>query len=161
VAHFYLVGCVKSKRPTPARAADLYTSALFRKSRRLAELRSDRWYILSAKHGLVAPDVTMAPYDDTLKCMAAATRRTWSQKVLCQLLECLSPGDEVTVLAGERYREHLVPALQRAGHRVHVPMRGLSIGRQLQWLDERLNCDDVDVALLHESEDEPDIELLD
>lgn len=159
MAHFYLVGCVKSKRPTPARAADLYTSALFRKSRRLAELRSGRWYILSAKHGLVAPDVTIAPYKDTLKCMAADTRRAWSQKVLRQLLGCLSPGDEVTVLAGERYREHLVPALHRVGYSVHVPMRGLSIGRQLQWLDRQLGDDDVDVVLLRDGEDELYIEL--
>ena len=156
MAHVCLVGCVKSKRTTPACAADLYTSALFRKCRRLAELRSDRWYILSAKHGLVAPDVMIAPYDDTLKCMAAATRRTWSQKVLCKLLQCLSLGDEVTVVAGERYREHLVPALQGVGFRVHVPMRGLSIGRQLHWLDRQLADDGVDVALL----DEVDIELL-
>jgi len=108
----------------------------------------------------VAPDVTIAPYDDTLKCMAASTRRTWSQKVLRQLSECLSPGDEVTVLAGERYREHLVPALQRVGNRVHVPMRGLSIGRQLQWLDHQLGNDDVDVVLLQDGEDELDIEFL-
>lgn len=161
MAHVYLVACVKSKRMAPARAADLYTSALFTKCRKLAELRSDRWYILSAKHGLVAPDVAIAPYDDTLKCMPAVTRRTWSQKVLRQLFEWLSPGDEITALAGERYREHIVPALQRAGYCVHVPMQGLGIGRQLQWLGQELGDGDVDVVLLHEGEDELDIELLD
>ena len=48
-----LVSCVKSRRPEPAPARDLYTSPLFRAMRRYAESHADAWYILSAKHGLV------------------------------------------------------------------------------------------------------------
>jgi hypothetical protein len=38
-----LVGCVKSKQPRRARAADLYTSALFRGRRSFVESTCDRW----------------------------------------------------------------------------------------------------------------------
>lgn len=59
-----LVGCVKSKRGTAAPARDLYTSALFRGRRRYVELTCDRWFILSARHGLVEPEEILEPYDD-------------------------------------------------------------------------------------------------
>jgi len=41
------------------------------------------------------------------------------------------------MLAGERYREFLVPELAEHGYATDVPMRGLGIGRQLQWLSQQ------------------------
>ena len=40
----------------------------------------------------------------------------------------------VVMLAGKRYREFLMDYLMRRADGVDVPMAGLSIGRQLQWL---------------------------
>lgn len=118
---------MKSKRDSPARAADLYTSALFTKCRRLAETRGDRWYILSAKHGLVPPDRMIEPYEETLNAMPADAQRAWSKRVVSHVLQQVSSGDELTFLAGQRYRENVLPALQGADYRVHVPMEGLGI----------------------------------
>lgn len=132
-----LVSCVKSKRPTPTRAADLYTSPLFRGLRRYAERVSDAWYILSAEHGLVHPDTILAPYERTLNKMSKAARATWAERVRGQLLEVLPKGAEVVVLAGVRYREGLVGFLNEQGFSVSIPLEGLSFGRQLQWLSER------------------------
>lgn len=56
-----LVGCVKSKLKTPAKARDLYTSSYFAKMRDYAERVAGRWFILSAKHGLVSPDQRLTP----------------------------------------------------------------------------------------------------
>ncbi|WP_429838091.1 DUF6884 domain-containing protein [Burkholderia gladioli] len=39
------------------------------------------------------------------------------------------------VLAGERYREFLVEYL-RSRFELEIPMQGLAIGRQLQWLTD-------------------------
>ena len=36
-----------------------------------------------------------------------------------------------------RYREFLLPVLRRSCRSVEVPMAGLTIGRQLQWLNEK------------------------
>lgn len=60
-----LVGCVKLKRNHAAPAADLYTSALFAGRCRWVAQTCDRWFVVSAKHGLVAQQV-LKPYDETL-----------------------------------------------------------------------------------------------
>jgi cytoplasmic iron level regulating protein YaaA (DUF328/UPF0246 family) len=134
VSQLYLVSCVAKKSPAPTKAADLYRSSWFLKARAFAERRRARWLILSAKYGVVEPLQDIAPYEKTLNEMKAPERRTWAEGVLRQLEPHLAGIDEVVFLAGVRYREHLVPALQARGIRVSVPMEGLTIGRQLAWL---------------------------
>ncbi len=45
----------------PSPAKDLYVSALFDKERAYAERTGIPWFILSAQHGLVAPDEVLEP----------------------------------------------------------------------------------------------------
>ncbi len=52
----YLVSCVGKKRTSPAPAKDLYVSEWFLRVRRCVEATSCRWFILSAKYGLVPPE---------------------------------------------------------------------------------------------------------
>ena len=136
MAKICLVSCVRSKCGRATKAKDLYISPLFRKARKYAERNADRWYILSAKHHLVDPEAVIAPYEKTLNKMPRAERREWSHQVFAQIAELSKPSDDVVFLAGERYREDLVPLLQERGNCVSIPMRGLSIGRQLQWLTQ-------------------------
>jgi hypothetical protein len=131
-----LVSCVKSKQPSPAPAKDLYTSTLFRGMREYAEANADAWYILSAEHGLLGPDQVTAPYERTLNTMEKAAREEWAERVQRQLATVLPAGAEVIMLAGERYREGLVPFLERRGHRITIPLEGLPFGLQLKWLKE-------------------------
>jgi len=131
-----LVACVKSKQTKSAPAKDLYTSALFKKTKAYAQKNSRSWYILSAKYGLLEPDEIIAPYEKTLKTMPSRERYAWAKRVLAALDTRLQPDDRVILLAGETYREHLVPALQAEGHEVLIPLQGLSFGKQLQWLTE-------------------------
>jgi len=51
-----------------------------------------------------------------------------------ELLSVARRYDAVQFLAGERYRELLVPLLREAGLEIHIPMEGLRIGEQLAWL---------------------------
>jgi hypothetical protein len=104
-------------------------------------MRGDRWFILSAKHGLLRPDEVVAPYEETLNTMSADRRRAWASAVCRQLMEVTSPGDTLVFLAGSRYREGLIPELLHRGCKVEVPMEGLTIGRQLQWLDDQARED--------------------
>ena len=129
-----LVSCVKTKRGAPHPAKDLYTSPLFLGLRRYAETHADRWFILSAKHGLLDPDQVIEPYEATLNTMGVRERRQWAENVKSQLVEVLPPDAEVIVLAGERYRKDLLPFLRRRGHRVTVPLEGVRFGKQLQYL---------------------------
>jgi hypothetical protein len=61
-----LVRFVKTKLHTPTPAQDLYTSAVFVGRRAWVEQSCDRWFILSAKHGLVDPEQVLEPYDESL-----------------------------------------------------------------------------------------------
>lgn len=134
MSRIVLVSCVGAKRPAPSRARDLYTSVWFRKARICAESLGSRWFILSAEYGLIAPEAVLEPYERTLNRMLRAERVRWADGVLHSLLPLLGLGDEVMFLAGARYREFLVPALQQQGIPVSVPMQGLGIGRQLAYL---------------------------
>jgi len=95
------------------------------------------WRILSAKHGLLRPDAIVGPYEATLNAMAVAQRRAWAARVLVDLAPFVAAGDAVVVLAGARYRELVVPSLERRGVRVDVPLAGLGIGEQLRWFVQR------------------------
>ena len=136
MAHLGLISCVKSKGPKATEAKDLYDSALFAKSRKFVEQRCDSWFILSAKYGLVEPVMVIEPYEDTLNKKSRRERDEWADRVWAVLRQRLNPGDQVTVLAGKRYREKLMPLITAHGCQVDVPMEGLSFGRQLRWLNE-------------------------
>lgn len=134
IKHFALVACVASKRAVPCAAGDLYCSQLFREARRFAEGHADRWLILSARYGVVEPTEVIAPYEQTLNTMPVAERRVWADAVNKHLLGLLPPGARVTLLAGKKYREFVVPFLREHGFRADMPLAHLGIGKQIQWL---------------------------
>lgn len=134
-----LVGCVKSKLPFPAPAQDLYTSPLFRGARRAVERSCDEWYILSAEHGLVAPDTVLAPYEKTLTTASRSERRLWAQRVLRQIDERLGAvaGIEFEVHAGAAYLKFgLIDGLLARGASLANPLEGMSMGKRLAYYRE-------------------------
>lgn len=133
----YLVSCVSKKLARPAAARDLYASAWFIKARAYVEAREAPWLILSARHGLVDPAEVIAPYETTLNRMTAADRRRWATRVIDQMEARAPVADEIIILAGRYYRADLMAWLQARFARVSVPMEGLGIGSQLQWLSCR------------------------
>ena len=70
--------------------------------------------------------------------MQKGDRDAWARRVQSRLLEVLPAGAEVIILAGERYREGIVPFLEEHGFDVRVPMEGLQFGPQLRWLKEQV-----------------------
>ena len=134
-----LVGCASQKLRRPAPARDLYVSQLFRKASAYAELTCDRWYVLSAKHGLVHPDTIIEPYDMRLGTndRTSPPIHTWAAGVRAQLdTELAGLGDVALVaLAGEQYRTVLLGSRWPSV----VPMKGLGIGQQLGWLTAQLH----------------------
>jgi hypothetical protein len=134
VSEVCLVSCVSQKASRPLPAKDLYTSALFKKVRAFAERRCCPWFILSAEHGLVHPNTVVAPYEKTLNSMGVKERRAWAERVIQQMQEAMPDADRITVLAGQRYREFLLPYLRQRSPVVEMPLEGKRIGEQLQWL---------------------------
>jgi hypothetical protein len=129
-----LVGCVKLKRDHAAPAADLYTSALFAGRRRWVAQTCDRWFILSAKHGLVTPEQVLEPYDQTLTAKSRSERRAWTQSVIADLDSQIADLSRHTfeIHAGAAYWDFgLRDDLVRAGARVEIPTEHLRQGEQL------------------------------
>lgn len=131
-----LVGCAATKLSRPAPARDLYTSQLFRKAAQYAEANSDRWYILSALHGLVSPDTVLHPYDVRLGTRTGPPIWDWAQMVADQLDARLALvlDAELLVLAGTQYRT----VLRLVDYPARVPMKGMGIGEQLAYLTNQL-----------------------
>ena len=129
-----LISCVGEKLPEMAPAQELYQSPWFKKAKAYAQQAGDHWAILSAKHGLVMPEQTIWPYDQTLSQMSKGERLQWAIKTIDQIEGVIPTGAHIIILAGKRYREHL---LDRLGwYSVDIPMQGLGIGQQLRWLDD-------------------------
>jgi hypothetical protein len=133
-----LVSCVSQKRTVPSTAQDLYLSSWFLNASAYAKRVGDQWFILSAKYGLLAPDKVIEPYNVTLKTMPVRSRRLWAVGVIRDLVRILSSGDTVVFLAGDAYRENLIVPIQNMGCQISIPMQGLRIGEQMQWLNHQL-----------------------
>ena len=134
-----LVGCVKQKRHHAAPARDLYVSQLFRSRRTYVEASCDRWYVLSALHGLVTADTVLEPYDKTLNGASVAAKRAWAAMVVAQLeAEVDVPRTTFELHAGAQYADFgLVDGLRHRGATVVIPTAHLAIGEQLAFYKHR------------------------
>ena len=131
-----LVGCARAQRLSPTRAADLYVSPGFRRRRAIAEAAGASWYVLSAEHGLVAPDEWLAPYDLALAETPVDYRTAWGRWAVARLVhkEGDLRGRRILVLAPAPYADPLRPALLAAGAELEEPLTGLRQGEQGAWL---------------------------
>ncbi len=135
MATIVLVSCVSKKLSHKAKARDLYISPLFRMNLQYAQqFSSQKVFVLSAKYGLVQLDEEIEPYDITLNKMSARERKNWAVRVVSQLQkQCDLENDHFVILAGQKYRQSLLPQLKS----YEVPLAGLRIGEQLQFLKEK------------------------
>jgi hypothetical protein len=140
VRKIVLISCVSKKQPFKTKAEHLYISPLFKLNLQYARsLKPDRIFILSAKHGLLSLDNEIEPYDETLNTKSTREIKQWANKVVEDLRSLIDIGsDEVIFLAGEKYRKYIIPHLKN----YRIPLQGLSIGRQLQYLSHELQKGD-------------------
>ena len=136
MAKVVLISCVSKKLNYKSKAQDLYVSSLFKKNLQYAKsLNPDKIFILSAKYGLLRLNEEIEPYNKTLNKMRSKEIKEWANSVLNQLKKSTDlENDEFIFLAGNNYRKFLLPYLKH----YKIPMQGLSIGKQLQWLSKRI-----------------------
>ncbi len=135
-----LVGCVKTKVDHASPARDLYVSDLFLGRRAAVEGRSDRWFILSAEHGLVEPEERIEPYEKALTKASRQERREWAARVLAALVTKLGDLSRYAfeIHAGADYFAFgLRDGLNRAGAHVAIPTERLTQGEQLRYYAQK------------------------
>jgi hypothetical protein len=139
-----LMGCGKTKRKLgpdeTIEAKDLYTGSLFTARRKYAEATPYRWWIASAKYGLISPDAFGKPYDETLVGKSRAWRIRWSLDLVEGLVQVLDinktlvPRDILVELhMGEAYAEYLVEIIRAIGMSATWITKGMSQGAQMHW----------------------------
>ena len=137
-----LVSCAKSKRDHRCKASQLCSpSNLFTKAFEYASKSYDTVAILSGKYGLLLPNEEVEPYERFLNDLSVEQVKEWSNMVFDQMKTKLNLNgfDKVYFHAGKRYREYLIPMLERTGLECEVPLKNLGIGKQLKWYKEQ-NC---------------------
>jgi hypothetical protein len=130
---------VKQKLDRRATAKELYRSPLWRRRREYAERSRRPWFVLSALHGLVAPDELIDPYNVALRDFSPDERARWGERVAADLERRVGSleGGLFEVHAGEVYRRALEAPLRSRGASFVVPLAGLGIGQQLAWYAHR------------------------
>lgn len=110
-----ILGCVSSKRSGPAKAKDLYIAPMFAKRRRYAESTGKPWFIFSAEHGIIDPEVEIAPYDVAMSRLPVDDLRAKGARAADQLeaaQAALGSSEEAGVLL-PRDTEALLDAIRR------------------------------------------------
>jgi len=94
--------------------------------------------ILSAKYGLLSPDEVIEPYDLTLKGASKQFKWEWAHRVDQQIRKAIDKKKRLIVLAGDDYYGPLTEASTNDPLHFLAPMRGLSLGNRLVFLNQCL-----------------------
>jgi hypothetical protein len=134
-ADVILVGCVQTKRTNACAAAELFASPLFAGRHRYAAASGLRWYILSAKFGLLAPEDVIGPYDVYLADQSPSYRKAWGEFVTAALeqREHDLRGRTIEIHAGTAYVDPLRAPMAARGATLAIPLAHLRQGEQLAW----------------------------
>jgi hypothetical protein len=130
-----VISCTKLKADYPCVTKEMYQkSSLFKKAIKFIEQQDyDDWLVLSAKYGLLRKDYQIEPYDLTLNNMKVLERREWAKLVLKQIENLKMNITHIDFYAGSKYREYLIPVLERKGIICNIPLKGKGIGEQLSF----------------------------
>jgi len=127
-----LIQCVSSKRDKRLPAKDLYDSVYFDAQRQYAKCVGDRWYILSAEHGLVHPETVLEPYDTFID---DVDTDTWADGVANSLPE----ANTVVFTAGSKYATPIIERLDECVN-TREPFSGLGIGERVKEMYKHVDA---------------------
>ena len=90
--------------------------------------------MLSAQYGLVGLGQPVPHYQLSLADQPAAYRGIWGRAVAARFVAAHPGPGRAVFLAGATYTDPLRPLLEAAEWTTAEPLRGLSIGQRLRWL---------------------------
>ncbi|MBC7630606.1 DUF6884 domain-containing protein [Aeromicrobium sp.] len=112
-----LLGSVGERVNVPAPAKEVFRDVSFQLSRVNAELSGSEWFVLSAEHGLLAPDEWVSPDSRTLAEMDPDYRIVWASWVVARLQSLTGSleGMHVRLDAPDAFIDPLFADLQNVG----------------------------------------------
>ena len=120
-----LVGSSGAVAGSPRPARELFESDGFARAREHALRSGRRWFVLSAKHGLLDPHDVVGPFDVLFGDQPAGYRAAWAEWVVVQLADRVRlPGTTVEVHGGVDFAQALKAPLARRGARTEIPLPG-------------------------------------
>jgi hypothetical protein len=135
-----LVAATRQQRGAICRARDQFDrSPVFRRTRDYCERTRTEWYILTAAHGLLAPQQVIGPTPRALQTLTAEERAEWAARVAKALMARAARSAEpptFVLYASRRFAD----AVQRAAPELDyaLPLSGMAGRQHARWLDERL-----------------------
>ncbi len=137
-----LVSCGKRKSNVACKAKDMYNSHRFQRLKTIAETNNLKWYILSAKHGLLSPYEIIEPYDLCITDCSEEYKKQWSEKILSQLSN-YNKDTLFVVVANAEYTHHIVPLLIAKGFKVSAPFADKDECAVSDYVENSTHIDDV------------------
>lgn len=132
----FLISCVKRKQQGVYAAKDLYISSLFKKMFAYAKKNNaDEIYVLSAKHGLINQETQIENYEETLNTKSIQEKKIWAENVFNNIKNW-DKTSHIYILGGKNYYYFLEKLLIQNGFKVTIPLKGLSIGKMLSFLNK-------------------------
>jgi hypothetical protein len=131
-----LVGPAASKLQHSAPVRERSTSTLFRASVAYADRTCNAHLIVSAFHGVLAPNAVVGPHDSTLRQLGKREREAWGVRTIGQILPSFGVAPQLVILAGQLYAD----ALLHGAHwhnlpRPEEPLRGTAgFEARITWL---------------------------
>lgn len=122
----------------PSAARDCYTGSPFIVNRSFAERFGQRWVILSAKYGFIAPDFELpGPYNVSFKYKSPepVSENTLRQQVRTRKL---GRFEHVIGLGGKEYRAAIEAAFRDTTAKLHFPFAGLRTGKAMQATNQAI-----------------------
>lgn len=126
-----LIGCSKSKKQYKCSAMEMYSeSELFKKTYKYCiKNKFSKIKILSAKYGMILPNLVIEPYDLSLYDMNKKEIDIWAKKIADKLN---ITEFEIHFMCGKKYYEPIIKYLKNSNFK--IPMIGLGIGERLKYL---------------------------
>ena len=118
-----LIGSTGDMASASCAAADLFTSPGFVAARDHAVRAGERWFVLSARHGLLEPGDVVSPFDNQLGDRSLGYRTAWGEWVAAQLADRMwLSGLVVEVHGGVDFAQPLRSPLGRRGAGVELAL---------------------------------------
>jgi hypothetical protein len=114
-------------------------------ARRFAQANADKWFIFSAKHGLLDPGAIIAPYDLRISALSDAEQSNLVSRLRKQVAALkLRSGTKIVSLCDEQYNGALISAGLKLAH---APVATMTKVEKRFWLRQQTDPQSIETDL--------------